>query len=155
MKKNGFLLAENVLKMVIALICIGFLIYLLFSLYYGNQKAKQLEQAKASLDIIVKAINSGDSSALIYNPSNWFIESWPYEGTMPKSCSSFGWENCICVCGTTSSINQRAADKCDDSGVCINQEKEIIVMGVGGKQSPIRIDDTPVTVNIDNKERII
>ena len=64
MKKNkkGFLLAEETLKIILALICIVFLVYFLVYLYFSNVDSKKLEQAKSSLDYLFKEINSGVNS---------------------------------------------------------------------------------------------
>ena len=41
--KKGFLLAEETLKIILAVIAIGFLAYLLFSIYKSGSDSKNLE----------------------------------------------------------------------------------------------------------------
>ena len=67
MNKKGFLLAEETLKIIIALISLGFLVYFLGALYFANQDSKELEQAKASLEFLVKEINDGRKEVTIFN----------------------------------------------------------------------------------------
>ena len=47
--KKGFLLAEETLKMVLAVICIGFLIAFLFALYFNNVNNAKFLQAESVL----------------------------------------------------------------------------------------------------------
>ena len=51
--KKGFLLVEETLKIIIALISLIFLVYFLVSLYMANQNAKNLEWAKSSLNHLI------------------------------------------------------------------------------------------------------
>lgn len=129
--KKGFLLAEETLKIVIAVICIGFLVYFLVSLWMTNQDSKDLELAKASLQYLVEEINSQDTGIReveIYNPetsmlTHWGLFIWPYEGDLikPKTCENLGWEKCICICGITlGALNKQAiSDRCDELGRCL------------------------------------
>ncbi|MBU1252345.1 MAG: hypothetical protein KKC96_02000 [Nanoarchaeota archaeon] len=150
--KRGFLLAEETLKIIVAVIAIGFLAYLLFSLYGANQDAKYLELAKESLSSLEVAINAQQTDVMIYNPKGWFILAWPHDYTFsdwnpfsetttitdarPKSCENLGWSNCICFCdGTT-------PDKCDSNGVCFQDANEFSF-------SNIKVDKVPATLKID------
>jgi len=129
MRNNkGFLLVSETLKIIIAVICIGFLIYFLVHLYFTNQEPKNLEFAKDSLTHLVEGINAKSPEIEIYNPKGWVIVSWPSEFItgkflwkktnegIPKSCSNLGWNNCICICP----INN--PDKCDEKGTCMESE---------------------------------
>jgi len=58
LNKRGFLLGEETLKIIIAIIAISFLVYLLFSLYSANRTSKDLELAKSSLNHLIEEINS-------------------------------------------------------------------------------------------------
>ena len=130
------LLAEETLKIVLAFIAIGFLVYFLVSLWMANQDSKDLELAKASLQHLVDEINSGRTEVEIYNPSSstfahWGLFIWPYEDDLikPKMCENLGWKKCICICKIPlgSLSKQTTSDRCDKLGICseFNSELEI------------------------------
>lgn len=97
--RKGFLLGEEAVKLILAVIAILFLILFIVFLYNNFSQNKELEQAKASLDYLVTQIESGSSQAEIFNPKNWGVASFPFgDDKIPKSCSSVGWEKCICMC---------------------------------------------------------
>lgn len=135
--KRGFLLAEETLKIVIAVISIGFLIYFLTSLYLKNQESKELELAKASLEHLMKEINLEHPTVEIYNPKGWVVVSWPHKvlkGTFgfrkevndrPNSCSNLNWDNCLCICGDTLVLNLEGSD-CDKKGFCLENDFKIV-----------------------------
>jgi len=130
--KKAFLLAEETLKIVIALICIGFLVYFLVSLYMSNKDAKNLELAKSSLEHLITEVDSGRSEVVIYNPSGWVIGAWPHDTTtrlwytlfimskttkgLPNYCENFGWEKCICIC------KKNKQKMCDELGSCFESD---------------------------------
>src|SRR3990167_3499866 len=121
--KKGFLLAEETLKLILAVIAIGFLAYLLFSLYLVNRNSQDLEFARASADGLSLAIREGQAGFDLYNPSEWYLTSWPndYESGLiikkvindgkPQSCNNLGLNNCICICKSST------PDSCDSDGV--------------------------------------
>jgi len=145
--KKGFLLVSETLKIIIAVICIGFLIYFLVHLYSSNKESKGLEFAKESLRNLISEINAQSLEVSIYNPKDWIIVSWPNEFTtgallwkkteegVPKSCSNLGWDNCICICP------KNKPDKCDEKGTCM--ESEFII------DDSIEIKNPPITLRID------
>lgn len=153
--KKGFLLAEETLKIILAVIAIGFLAFLLFSLYNANKTAKDLELAKESLDFLVQEINAQRAEVEIYNPKGWEIYSWPNTYTkgillwktteegMPLSCSNLGWDSCICIC------KKDTPDKCDSKGICLNNPLDFSV------EDSIKIKDPPITLSIDYSNKII
>ena len=161
--KRGFLLGEETLKIVIAVICIIFLVYFLTSLYFANKNKKDLELAKASLNHLVEEINSLEKGEIkeveIYNPArlkhleylrvSWFILSWPLEGYIPNSCSNVGWENCICICKAKIENPKRFVERCDKRGVCL--ESDFIVEG----RNPIEIVNPPLILRIDYENKMI
>lgn len=160
-QKKGFLLAEETLKIIIAVLCIGFLAYLLFSIYNNNNNTKNLDFAKSTLNSIFEAINGGRASVDIYNPSGWYLDVWPQTvksgglpilgigaktetGAMPLSCSNVGWKSCICIC------NQNTQDGCDNNGVCLNNTGNFDITG-----KSIELKNLPLTLNIDQKGKVI
>ncbi len=122
--KKGFFLAEETMKIVLALICVAFLVYFLVSIYYSNQKDKNFEFAKSSLQGLVEAVNSKSSDFEIFNPKGFYILSWPLDDIRPASCENLNWANCICICqkSKTSSLrwlvgtseNEALSDDCDE-----------------------------------------
>jgi len=154
--KRGFLLASETLKIVIAVICIGFLVYFLVSLYLTSKSSKDLEFAKESLSYLVDEIKGGKIEIEIYNPKNWVIGIWPHEvdvggvfgiwttreERIPKSCSNIGWENCICICKSDN------PDECDNNGVCLENTFEIDI-----ENKSIQISKVPFTIEI--KDNVI
>jgi type II secretory pathway pseudopilin PulG len=122
--KKGFLLGEETIKVVIAVICIAFLIFLLFSVYLSFSGSQQNKEAEASMkDIFVKEIqriNSGgavnSNGILIPNPAGWYIFSFTGEDKKPNLCSQ---TNCICICqNILLNIFDRQIKSCDDKGSC-------------------------------------
>lgn len=95
--KRGFLLAEEGLKLIIAVICISFLIYFLTSLYLSRANDKAKQQAKADLSRISDAISSSKESLEIslLGPKNWELVSFVKGEEKPNSCLS---DNCVCIC---------------------------------------------------------
>ena len=149
MRKKGMLLAEETLKIVIAVISIGFLVYFLISLYSSNKGSLKSEQAEASLaELIEQTKLEGVSEVQILSPINpinkWDIISWPNtikEG-MPNSCANLEWENCICICKKIS------VDNCDAKGFCA--ESEFFVQA-----GHIEIKNPPVNLIIDRERKTI
>lgn len=145
MKKNkrGFLLAEETLKIIIAVIAISFLIYFLTSLYLKNQESKGLELAKASLENLISSIDLGE--VLIYNPEGWFIISFPYSNERPNSCLNLGWENCLCIC-KDKWFSGRPND-CDKAGRCMESDLKVL-------NDEIKIENPPIKILINKKGEI-
>ncbi|MFH1787229.1 MAG: hypothetical protein ABH811_00330 [archaeon] len=161
--RKGFLLAEETLKIIIAVICIGFLVYFLTSLYLKNKENKDFELAKASLEHLVWEINTmkeGESRGVeIYNPKGWWISSWPYGDIRPNQCTNLNWENCICICPSndpwdsvktffsSATMITESADKCDDKGICVEITEEFLVKK-DNQQTIMKIVDLPLKLEI-------
>ncbi|MGA2130427.1 MAG: hypothetical protein ABSG05_02315 [Candidatus Pacearchaeota archaeon] len=155
MSKKGFLLAEETLKIIIAIIAIGFLVYFLVSLYLSAKTSAESEQAKATLPFIINAINQSSSSVDIYNPKGWIIGIWPHAVTSgfgpfqstqienPKTCNNIGLQTCICICSSDS------ADSCNSNGVCADN------MGFSIQGTSITINNPPTTLIIDKTTKTI
>ena len=163
-KRRGFLLAEETLKIIIAVLCIGFLVYLLFSLYQHTQDSKNLEFAKDSLNFLAGEINSGKMSVDIYNPQGWNLNEWPQNiqvenpllsqagesststvQQIPLSCYNLGWKSCICIC------EENTKDSCDNKGVCINNAGGFTLV----PDNNIPLDNPPVKLRIDQDKKEI
>jgi hypothetical protein len=75
MNNRGFLLGEETLKIVVAVISILFLVAFLGALYYGGFGDNDKKLAKASLEHLIKEIDAGVTEIEIYNPEGWKIMS--------------------------------------------------------------------------------
>jgi len=128
MKKNkrGFLLGEETLKMVVAVICIGFLVYLLVAVYFNVTGEQKLKEATLSLndkvlpEIIKLNENSEFSSAELHvpNPAGWIILSFVSAEEKPNSCAG---QNCICICEEVfPDLFDWQINRCDKKGICGN-----------------------------------
>ena len=154
--KRGFLLAEETLKIILAVIAIGFLAFLLFSLY-SNYRNKDLKLAEASLEHLVKEIDSGSTEVEIYNPTTdnaWYVVGWPVSGEKPLYCDNLGWEKCLCICKF--SILQivtpsKLSKLCDDKGVCMESSASVNDDG----EFYIQIEEPPpLELKINNAKEI-
>lgn len=158
--KRGFLLAEETLKIIIALISIGFLIYLLTALYFANKSDSDLEFAKATLENLINEIDSGSSSVVVYNPEGWVLVNWPFENEKLLSCAE--WESCICLCNediSTTTLTGLRKD-CDKGKVCVEINKEFSIesnreYAKRFLKNSIKIDEVPFTLEINQNDKII
>ncbi|MBU2615761.1 MAG: hypothetical protein KKC19_01520 [Nanoarchaeota archaeon] len=154
--KRGFLLAEETLKMILALISIGILAFLLFSIYGSREDAKDLELATESLNYLVQEIEVGATQVEIYNPEGWWLISWPYEEKRPEACSNLGWENCLCFIDKSyDSFGPDGYSEDSDDGVCLETSLRVLVVSDSEEQVPIKIVNPPLVLSIDRSEAII
>ncbi|MFH1430899.1 MAG: hypothetical protein ABIG37_00315 [Nanoarchaeota archaeon] len=156
LNKKGFFLAEETLKIILAVICIGFLIFILGKMYYSYSVDKEDKQAKDTLAYIEKEMNlikDGEPprEIMIYNPApgtikggvDWWI-LYGFSGQeKPSSC---GGKDCVCICKNSLGIPLIGTDlieKCDEKKICAS---------FSGKISPNRIELTsknlPMTLSI-------
>lgn len=124
--KRGMLLASETLKLIIAMLCIGFLVYFLGALYFtssgGQEKQvasdlmERIQEVFASLD----AGNNTEGNLSELTPEGWMIISYTEEDdVIPNVCVG---KNCLCICDEVlvdaSGILDRQVSECDESGVC-------------------------------------
>lgn len=126
--KKGFLLAEETLKIILAVISIGVLVYLLTALYTPGQTSQELEFAEASLDRLVSEINVENEEVTIYNPEGWWILSEKVRGE-------------LCICEESDYLS------CREEGVCEDSEFRL--------DESIEIKDAPMGLVIDYQNKII
>jgi hypothetical protein len=122
--KKGFLLGEETVKIVIAVICIGFLVTLLVLVYLSATGTQKTKEATSSMDDIIKEemerINEGGEpnlqGILIPNPSGWYLFGFTGNDKKPNKCTG---ENCICICqNLLLDFFDRQIKSCDEKGVC-------------------------------------
>lgn len=154
-QKNGFLLAEETLKMVIAVIAITFLIYFLVSFYFGRVNAIEFEKAKRNL------IDSGESvkktmenlkeketrEIVLDSPDKWLLLSFTSE-PKPNSCAG---KNCVCICDKA--LLRSQVDVCDkpNEGICVVVEN----LKQGDASIQIKTSLTKISVSKINNEIVI
>lgn len=135
-KNKRAILLPEVLKIVVAVLCIIALIYLAVSLYGIFISKSRLQQAKAEMDEITRVIYSlkeGETKKyLLLTPANYILIGWPmetkYEIFRPDICLKNLWKNCICLCKfkgkdiieeVLGGIRvQPVLDECNREGIC-------------------------------------
>ena len=119
------LLAEETLKIVIAVISIGFLVYFLVNLYFTNSGAQKVSEAIGSVEKLMGEVEKVNLDNVeredhVQNPNGWRVMSFVGEEVKPNSCVG---ENCLCICKNVL-INRglfeknRQAKACDEKGSC-------------------------------------
>lgn len=165
--KKGFLLGEETLKIILAVVAIGFLIYFLGSLYFNNNvKNLEKEEAKASLEFLMKEMRGKAEKIEVYNPENWHILSWNEEENAKKIGKFLGedirikrenigkpeeckeWSNCICICNKES---------CEER-VCKKPERAIAILLIHDDltelTNSVKIEKPPLRMEAEHTEEI-
>ncbi|MFC1710550.1 hypothetical protein ACFLZJ_00090 [Nanoarchaeota archaeon] len=141
MNKKGFLLGEETLKIVLAVIAISFLIYFLAALYLTNADKDKRIKAEETLEKIsteVRNLQLKTSSVDAINPEGWYLFGFVGGSSKPNSCAG---ENCLCICNDKwfANFNSRQLKECDEKGACLIipglQEFEKIKIQKGGLTS--------------------
>jgi len=147
MNNKGFLLGEETLKTVLAVIAIGFLIFFVVSLYYSFSRNKELDLAEASLGYLVEQIELENEEVEIYNPEGWGFTSYGEED-LPDFCA--GWENCVCLCkvgGFIKSAKEDCLTTKDKERTCVESEYTIFAGNI--------LIEPPLILSIDYTNKII
>ena len=117
MDKKGFLLAEETLKIIVAVVCLGFLIYFLSALYFSNSNSKEKIQAEEIISRVSDIVNNAQTtleSVDMLNPSGWYLFSF-VNVLKPNVCTG---KNCLCVCSKTI-FSKNQLQECDKNGACL------------------------------------
>ncbi len=121
---NKAILMSETLKIILAVISIGLLVYLAFSLYGIFIKDTRLEQAEATLnqisDYIKSAQEDEETKYMILNPKEWYVVFYDAEEEMPGSCKE---KNCLCFC------SENTKESCEQ-GVCKGFDENIKLMTI-------------------------
>ncbi len=146
MNRKGFFLAEETLKIIVAVICIVFLAFFVVSLYNSKTGANKIKDAEENLDRIKLIVSSlaegGVQKQDIPNPKGWHIYSFTEE-QKPNSCLG---NNCLCICAD-SLIEQikSQAKRCDDKGSCL------VIQNLESKNLDIKINTFVIIKKLDGK----
>lgn len=148
MNKRAFLLAEETLKIIIAVIAIGFLIYFLSQLYFSKVQGDKLKYAESALERteeIVHNLEGGEvEEQILANPQGWYLFGFMGE-VKPNSCLD---ENCLCLCPKALDYEgrfNRQQKKCTEKGSCL------IVENLGGEVE-IKIEKDELNFILIKKE---
>ncbi len=104
-KAEQFTLAET-MKIVLAVLSIGLLLYLAASMYGIFTKKTQIEQARGSIENLIERINSLEEGEIksytLESPKGWYLVSYTKEivsadanKRMPPQCNQ---KDCLCLC---------------------------------------------------------
>lgn len=113
------MLATEVVKMVITVICILFLVYLLMSLYFARINSSKFAQAQESMERVNQALNHMELNGLseytldAVSPSKWLVLGYTENEMKPNSCNE---KSCLCICKNSREAKQ--LEKCSEEGVC-------------------------------------
>ncbi len=132
--KKGILLAENVLKIIIAALCIAVLVILGLKLFGMFSKENQVRKAEDSLNSIAEKITVLTSQEYtqdhlyvdVYPPKDkgWYIRSFKRADFPEKQCVG-RFESCLCMCDDIG---------CKGLKACKGFEKETEVDGSESKE---------------------
>jgi len=149
--KKGFLLGEETLKIIIAVICIGILIYFLAALYLSSSDERKEDEARSflidspeSLEVVIARVWKNPIGYFeekhMPTPKGWNLFSFFSNSVQPNVCAG---ENCLCICDEINLVSiyrfveddsERQANRCDEKGVCL------ITSELGGKKINIEIN---------------
>lgn len=114
---------NKLLGILLAVICVGFLILFIVRGYSSYTIPQEKKEAEASISNLISSeisrINAGgfenSSGILIPNPDGWYILGFT-EDKKPNLCAG---QNCLCLCkNIVLNFNNRQEKECDKNGVC-------------------------------------
>lgn len=132
--KKGFLLAEQTVKIIIALLSIIILVFLLVSLYYGKVTAEKKRQANQiligssnSFEDFLNTVESGkveSNNFPVKGAVGWYFYFFTGQEIKPNTCVG---KNCVCICDDVvgfnlidwSSERERQIEECNENGACL------------------------------------
>ena len=161
MNQKGNLMTSTVLKMVIAVICIAFLVYFLSALYYSKINSQKSIEARSSLDQVRLGIINMEQNSVaefeIFDPSpvGWMVFGFVSPELKPNSCSG---ENCLCICKKSAGFLGNNLDKqlgaCVEKGACeiignLQDFVEFEIDSSGGAFSGIRLKSVGENLEVE------
>lgn len=155
--KKGFLLGEETVKLILAVIAIIFLVMFIVYLYNNFSGNKDLEQAKSSLAHLTSEIAAGSTEVQIFNPKDWILSSYlsssstiiPGAANMPKQCLNNNWDACLCLCAPPGGAVKTFLVACDTKGICMQNS-----FSVQGDTINLG-SNLPVTLSINQQAKTI
>ena len=116
-------LAEDTLKIVLAILVVIVLVWVLTEIYYSRINSEKLKQAKSilidspqSIKLEIQSLaNDENTDFHLQSPQSWYLFSFTHE-KKPNSCLN---QNCMCICDNVIDISDRQIKECDKSGVCL------------------------------------
>lgn len=149
-KRAQQLLTEETLKIVIAVICIGFLAILVFFIWNAQKNSGEFGQAKASSEHLILEMSKckpemkETKQVEIFSPNKWSIMSFPTtisQAKFPELCLTGGLKKCICFCKITGCLIQKSSEIS-----CIGSEFSVL----GDVQTgSIEIANPPIILKIN------
>ncbi len=160
--KKAEMTSEEVVKIILAVIGIGILLYLAWSLYGIFSFKRDIVQAKASLETLYNQIHfveigeKNNIEVLIESPNKWWVIAWPYEdgvsdelGNKPIQCIG---DYCICLCPIPIlESKDNSLENCNDQGICKSVSKPIMTLDESNDNEPLKIKG-PISLNVLLKE---
>jgi len=148
MNNKGMLLASETLKLILSAIGIGFLIFLLTSIYFSTVNSKKLDEATATLDriaLVIEHVQQGEidfEDVTTLTPAGWSFFSFVEGESKPNSCAG---QNCLCICDKITEIKLlgRTQDvECSDDGIClaIPKLRKFETFEIRGAENPTDIE---------------
>ena len=122
-KSKKAILEKEGMYLLLALICIGLLIYLGVKVTKVVISQNELEVAKIRMNEIMNLIEKleknggGREEYIIYSPVGWTLVGWPVSSwitgeQMPKECKEKAWKKCLCLCRGDASGAGKIMEKC-------------------------------------------
>jgi hypothetical protein len=160
--KKADILWEEVLKVVIAVICIGLLFILAWKLYGLFFTKSATEQAKQSIKTLYDELDKvqkgqvAEANVFIESPKDWEIIAWPNKllDSKPSFCKA---DYCICLCEAPSVIPDynfnkpidRSLNLCISSGSCRDVYQKVVIYDKYGVNNLISIGG-PIGLKINS-----
>lgn len=118
--KKGMLLAGETMKIIIAVICIGFLIYLLTSIYFATSEGKDLREAKGIVEEIRDVAPLLNVTKTVHpmnglGPGGWVLYGFTSGEEKPNQCEG---QSCICICDSPTFYSNEMKT-CSEEGECV------------------------------------
>jgi len=142
-KKGEGMTLNEFIKIIIAVICIAFLIYFSTLIYSGFKDKNNIKQADATLkDIIyrIEKMEVGKEASYLYlSPEKYYFLS-SYDDNKVDFCSA---RNCLCLCKDS---------ECKDFGICRSTDKIFLLKSnIEGESLVGKEIDAPVSFIIRNE----
>jgi hypothetical protein len=161
MNSRGNMLTSEVLKIVVAVICIAFLVYFLSALYYSKVNTQKTIEARSSLDQVRLGIINMEQNSLTEfkifdtSPIGWWVFGFVSPELKPNSCSG---ENCLCICKKSAGLLGNNLEKqltsCDEKGACelienLQDFVEFKLDSSGGNFSGIKVKSVGGNIGVE------